>query len=71
MDSTGLDLMAAARPYHTGFIGFNLFAYKNRDNTGCTQRYNIPEAHTVVRGTLRHAGFPGFIKVLVDMSIKH
>lgn len=28
--------------------------------------YNIPEAETVIRGTLRFQGFPEFIKVLVD-----
>lgn len=31
-------------------------------------RYNIPEAQTVVRGTLRYAGFPEFVKVLVDIG---
>lgn len=31
-------------------------------------RYNIPEAETVVRGTLRYAGFPEFVKVLVDIG---
>lgn len=30
--------------------------------------YNIPEAHTVVRGTLRYTGFPEFIKALVDIG---
>jgi hypothetical protein len=30
--------------------------------------YNIPEAQTVVRGTLRYAGFPEFVKVLVDIG---
>lgn len=33
-----------------------------------TFRYNIPEAETVVRGTLRYTGFPEFIKVLVDIG---
>lgn len=28
--------------------------------------YNIPEAKTCIRGTLRYAGFPEFIKTLVD-----
>lgn len=68
MDISGVDLMATAKPYHTGFIGFNFVAYGNRDSTGYTERYHIPEAHTVVRGTLRYAGFPEFIKVLVDMG---
>lgn len=31
-------------------------------------RYHIPEAQTVIRGTLRYAGFPEFIKVLVDIG---
>ncbi|KAI4213724.1 MAG: hypothetical protein LQ351_003690 [Letrouitia transgressa] len=31
-------------------------------------RYNIPEAQTVVRGTLRYAGFPELIKVLFDIG---
>jgi|SRR3569833_94399 len=31
-------------------------------------RYHIPEAQTVIRGTLRYAGFPEFVKVLVDIG---
>jgi saccharopine dehydrogenase (NADP+, L-glutamate forming) len=31
-------------------------------------RYHIPEAQTVIRGSLRYAGFPEFIKVLVDIG---
>ncbi|GAO16189.1 uncharacterized protein UV8b_05599 [Ustilaginoidea virens] len=68
MDINGVDLMETAKPYHTGFIGFNFVAYGNRDSTGYSERYNIPEAHTIIRGTLRYAGFPRFIKVLVDMG---
>ena len=62
------DLMGTAKPYYTGFIGFNFVAYGNRDSTGYRERYNIPEAETVVRGSLRYAGFPEFIKVLVDIG---
>ncbi|PGH17163.1 hypothetical protein AJ79_01301 [Helicocarpus griseus UAMH5409] len=62
------DLMATAKPYHTGFLGFNFVAYGNRDSTGYTERYHIPEAHTVIRGSLRYAGFPEFVKVLVDLG---
>jgi saccharopine dehydrogenase (NADP+, L-glutamate forming) len=68
MDVSGVDLMGTAKPYYTGYTGFNFVAYGNRDSTGYLQRYNIPEAHTVIRGTLRFAGFPEFIKVLVDMG---
>jgi saccharopine dehydrogenase (NADP+, L-glutamate forming) len=31
-------------------------------------RYNMPEVQTVIRGTLRYAGFPEFVKVLVDIG---
>ncbi|KAI4165717.1 MAG: hypothetical protein LQ342_000659 [Letrouitia transgressa] len=64
----GGDLMGAAKPYHTGFLGFNFVAYGNRDSTGYRERYNIPEAQTVMRGTLRYAGFPELIKVLFDIG---
>lgn len=65
---SGVELMGTAKRYHTGFLGFNLVAYGNRDSTGYLERYNIPEAKTVIRGTLRFAGFPEFIKVLVDIG---
>ncbi|KAH8588088.1 saccharopine dehydrogenase [Bisporella sp. PMI_857] len=63
----GPDLMATAKPYHI-YPGFALVAYPNRDSTGYKERYNIPEAQTIVRGTLRYAGFPEFVKVLVDIG---
>ncbi|KAK2467601.1 hypothetical protein APHAL10511_000456 [Amanita phalloides] len=63
----GKDLMAHAKPY---FItpAFAFVAYPNRDSTPFKQFYNIPEAETVVRGTLRYQGFPEFIKALVDLG---
>ncbi|PFH54967.1 hypothetical protein XA68_11315 [Ophiocordyceps unilateralis] len=61
------DLMATAKPYHI-YPGFALVAYPNRDSTGYKERYNIPEARTIIRGTLRYVGFPEFIKVLVDIG---
>ncbi|KAI1877036.1 uncharacterized protein JN550_001108 [Neoarthrinium moseri] len=64
----GVELMATAKPYHTGFLGYNFVAYGNRDSTGYRERYNIPEAHTIMRGTFRYAGFPEFVKVLVDLG---
>jgi saccharopine dehydrogenase (NADP+, L-glutamate forming) len=68
MDVSGVDLMGTAEPYHTGFLGYNFVAYANRDSTPYTERYKIPEAHTVIRGTLRYTGFPEFIKALVDIG---
>lgn len=63
----GPELMAAAKPY---FIlpGFAFVAYPNRDSTAYKEIYNIPEAETVIRGTLRYQGFPEFVKVLVDIG---
>ncbi|KOS18860.1 Saccharopine dehydrogenase [Escovopsis weberi] len=63
----GPDLMTTAKPYHI-YPGFNLVGYPNRDSTVYKERYNIPEAQTVIRGTLRYGGFPEFIKVLVDIG---
>jgi len=31
--------MGTAKPYHTGFLGFNFVAYGNRDSTGYLERY--------------------------------
>jgi saccharopine dehydrogenase (NADP+, L-glutamate forming) len=67
VEIAGPDLMASAKPY---FImpGFAFVAYPNRDSTPYRERYNIPEAQTVIRGTLRYQGFPEFVKVLVDIG---
>ena len=40
--------------------------YPNRDSTPYRERYNIPEAQNLVRGTLRYGCFTEFIRVLVD-----
>lgn len=62
------DLMGTAKPFHTGYQGYNFVAYPNRDSTAYRERYSIPEAETIIRGTLRYAGFPEFVKVLVDIG---
>ncbi|KAF9524772.1 Saccharopine dehydrogenase-domain-containing protein [Crepidotus variabilis] len=63
----GSELMGHAKPY---FItpAFAFVAYPNRDSTPFKEFYNIPEAETIVRGTLRYQGFPEFIKALVDLG---
>lgn len=43
-------------------------AYPNRDSTTFKEKYQIPEAETVVRGTLRYQGFPAFINALVELG---
>lgn len=59
--------MASAKPY---FISpaFAFVAYPNRDSVPFKEFYNIPEAETVVRGTLRYQGFPEFITALVKLG---
>lgn len=61
------DLMALAKPYFI-YPGFAFVCYPNRDLTAYKELYNIPEAETVIRGTLRYQGFPEFVKVLVDLG---
>ena len=63
----GPDLMSTAKPYFI-YPGFAFVAYPNRDSSPYRERYNIPEAQTVIRGTLRYQGFPEFVKVLVDIG---
>lgn len=64
---SGNELMGHAQPY---FISpaFAFVAYPNRDSVPFREFYNIPEAETCVRGTLRYQGFPEFIKVLVELG---
>lgn len=61
----GKELMGAAKPYYI-YPGYAFVAYPNRDSTPYKERYNIPEAKTIIRGTLRYQGFPEFIKTLVE-----
>lgn len=67
VDIAGPDLMANAKPYYI-LPGFAFVGYPNRDSTPFRERYGIPEAQTVIRGTLRYQGFPEFVKVLVDVG---
>lgn len=64
---SGPDLMASAKPYFI-YPGFAFVAYGNRDSTPYRERYNIPEAQTLIRGTMRYQGFPEFIRVLLDIG---
>ncbi|KAK9476689.1 Saccharopine dehydrogenase [Lipomyces japonicus] len=64
----GKELMKSAKPYFI-YPGYALVAYGNRDSSVFRELYNIPEAKTVVRGTLRFQGFPEFILVLVGLGL--
>ena len=67
VDIEGPQLMGTAKPYFI-YPGFAFVAYPNRDSTPYKERYSIPEAQTIIRGTLRYQGFPEFVRVLVDMG---
>ncbi|KAK0544976.1 saccharopine dehydrogenase (NADP+, L-glutamate-forming) [Tilletia horrida] len=64
---TGLELMASAQPYYIS-PAFAFVAYPNRDSTPFREFYKIPEAETVIRGTLRYQGFPEFVLALVKLG---
>ncbi|KAI8809103.1 Saccharopine dehydrogenase [Cladochytrium replicatum] len=67
VDISGEKLMTVAKPIYI-YPGFAFVGYPNRDSTPYTERYKIPEAQTVIRGTLRYQGFPEFIKGLVQIG---
>ncbi len=67
MEISGPKLMESAKPYVI-YPGFAFVCYPNRDSTEYKERYHIPEAETIVRGTLRYQGFPEFVRTLVDMG---
>ena len=67
VDIDGPDLMSTAKSIFI-YPGFAFVGYPNRDSTPFRERYGIPEAQTVLRGTLRFQGFPEMIKVLVDIG---
>lgn len=64
---TGSDLMSHAKPYYIS-PAYAFVAYPNRDSTPFREWYKIPEAQTVVRGTLRYQGFPEFVGALVKIG---
>jgi len=63
----GNNLMALAKPYYIS-PAFAFVAYPNRNSAPYREWYNIPEAETVVRGTLRYQGFPEFVRALVQLG---
>lgn len=64
---SGSELMKHAKPYYIS-PAYAFVAYPNRDSTPFREWYNIPEARTVIRGTLRYQGFPEFISALVKLG---
>ena len=64
----GEKLMSNARPYLV-YPGYAFEAYPNRDSTPYRERYNIPEAQTVIRGTLRYQGNPALVQTFRDLGL--
>ncbi len=49
--------------------GFALEGYANRDSLAYRSLYKIPEAHTVLRGTLRYCGFANMMKGIIKLGL--
>ncbi|KNE64884.1 hypothetical protein AMAG_10217 [Allomyces macrogynus ATCC 38327] len=64
----GPELLKSAKPIWTGYPAFAFEGYPNRDSTPYDVRYGIPEAQTILRGTLRYQGFPEFMQAMVDLG---
>lgn len=69
-DVSGQELMSHATSYYIS-PAYAFVAYPNRDSTPFREFYNIPEAETLIRGTLRYQGFPEFIAALVKLGYLH
>ena len=67
IEITSDDLMATSKPYHV-MKGYDFVAYPNRNSVPFREFYNIPEAHTVIRGSLRYAGNPAFVQALANLG---
>ena len=64
----GEDLMRTAKSYLV-YPGYAFEAYPNRDSTPYKERYNIPEAQTIIRGTLRYQGNPALVQTFRDLGM--
>ncbi|WPG98926.1 Saccharopine dehydrogenase [Acrodontium crateriforme] len=64
----GAQLMSTAKPYPI-YPGYAFEAYPNRDSTPFRERYAIPEAQNLVRGTLRYQGNPAFVQTLSSLGM--
>ncbi|KAK1584832.1 saccharopine dehydrogenase [Colletotrichum navitas] len=67
VDISDRDLMARAGPCHVA-DGYSFVAYPNRNSVPFREFYNIPEAETVVRGSLRYEGNPSFVAALIKLG---
>jgi saccharopine dehydrogenase (NADP+, L-glutamate forming) len=63
----GVDLMDTATDYHV-MDGYDFEAYPNRNSVPFREYYNIPEARTIVRGSLRYKGNPAVVGALTKLG---
>lgn len=63
----GKDLMTSCKSYYIS-PAFAFEAFPNRNSLPFKEWYRIPEAETVVRGTLRYQGFPAFVAAIMKMG---
>lgn len=59
--------MGIAKPYFV-VEGYKFVAYPNRNSLLFKEYYGIPEADTVIRGSLRYEGNPAFVEALIDLG---
>ncbi len=67
VEISSADLMSKAEPYYV-MNGYDFVAYPNRDSVPFREFYNIPEAQTVIRGSLRYNGNPAFVQALAELG---
>ncbi|KAL9126860.1 MAG: hypothetical protein Q9217_004156 [Psora testacea] len=67
VEISSAELMTKAIPYYV-MDGYDFVAYPNRDSVPFREFYNIPEAHTVIRGSLRYSGNPAFVQALANLG---
>lgn len=67
VDIPAQDLMSASKPYFV-LDGYSFVAYPNRNSVPFREFYDIPEAHTVIRGSLRYEGNPQFVQALINLG---
>ncbi|KAL2880772.1 hypothetical protein SGCOL_003799 [Colletotrichum sp. CLE4] len=60
--------MKQAKPYHV-MNGYSFLAYPNRNSVPFREFCKIPEAETVVRGSLRFEGNPAFVAALTQLGL--
>lgn len=62
-------LMEHARDVDGFLRGFSLEAFPNRDSLDYQNLYNLPDAKTIIRGTIRYRGFSETIRALKGLGL--